>query len=228
LEYFWYYRPEAHHPPPSVRSPDELGDSERAAISCTQTDLSASRQRALVAEWCRLLPTLPGIRLLWLTSKVPQSLFEAACQVPGLEGLYVKWSGIRSLDVLPSAERLRYFHLGSSTSLESIDPLASCGELRWLGLENIKRITDLGPIGGLGRLQGLAVEGSTWSTQYVDTLAPIGRLTELRYLSLANLEARDNTIRPLFTLRKLQRFHAATWWDEAEREELLRLNPELL
>ena len=228
MEYFWHYRPDDHHPPPAVRWPHELGDSDRAAISCTQTELSASRQRALVAEWCTVLPTLSGIRLLWLTSKAPQSLFEAACQVPDLEGLYVKWSGVRRLDALLSADRLRYFHLGSSTSLESIAPLASCTELKSLGLENIKQIGDLEPIGALSRLEGLAVEGSTWTTQYVDTLEPVGRLTELRYLSLANLKARDRTLRPLFALRKLQRFRAATWWDEGERAELMRANPALL
>jgi Leucine-rich repeat (LRR) protein len=132
-----------------------------------------------------------------------------------------------SIDALLSAGALRYFHLGSSTSLESIEPLASCPELKSLGLENIKRITELDPIGGLTRLEGLAVEGSTWTTQHVDALEPIGRLTELRYLSLANLRARDGSLRSLFSLRKLERFNAASWWDEGERQELLKLNPAL-
>lgn len=227
MQYFWYHRPQDDHPPPSIRSPDELAHSDRVAIACTQTDLSPSRQKALVKEWCNLLPTLSGVRLLWLNSKAPQALFDAACRVPGLEGLYVKWSGIRSLDALQSAADLRYFHLGSSTGLESIEPLASCSELESLGLENINKIRDMGPIGGLTRLKGLAMEGSTWTAQLVETLEPIGRLTELRYLSLANLRARDRSLRPLFSLRKLQRFLAATWWDESEREELRRLNPEM-
>jgi hypothetical protein len=95
-------------------------------------------------------------------------------------------------------------------------------------LENIKRISDLDPIGDLRGLEELAVEGSTWTTQYVETLSPIGRLLELRYLSLINLRARDGTLRPLYTLRKLRRFRAAAWWDEAELQELRKLNDQLI
>lgn len=228
MEYFWYHRPEEDHRPAVIRWPHELRDCDRAGISCTQTDLTASRQRALVSDWCELLPTLSGIRLLWLTSRVPQRLFDAACRMPDLEALYIKWSGIRSLAALRSAAGLRYFHLGSSPGLESIEPLASCTDLISLGLENVARITDLDPVGELGQLEALAVEGSMWTTQYVETLEPIGRLTELRYLSLANLRAGDGTLRPLFALHELRRFVGASWWDEAEREELLRANPGLL
>lgn len=96
MEYFWYHRLDDHHPPPVVRWPEELGLSDRAAISCTQTDLSTSQQKALVRKWCELLPKLSGLRLLWLTSRVPQRLFDAACEMPDLEGLYIKWSGIKS------------------------------------------------------------------------------------------------------------------------------------
>jgi Leucine-rich repeat (LRR) protein len=228
VEYFWYHRPEDDHPPPIVRRPEELGSADRAAVGCTQTDLPSAQQRALVREWCDLLPALSGVRLLWLTSRVPQRLFDAACAMPDLEGLYVKWSGIQNLDALAEARGLRHFHLGSSASLESIDALAARTNLETLGLENVKRISDLGPLGELRGLQQLAVEGSMWTTQHVETLEPIGRLSELRYLSLVNLRARDGTLRPLLALRKLRRFHAATWWDEAERQELRSLNPDMV
>lgn len=228
MESFWDYRPESDHPPQPIRTPEELRDSDTLAISCTQTDLPPSRQRALVREWCDLLPTLSGVRLLWLTSRVPQPLFDAACQAPRLEGLWVKWSGIKTIEALPSAPFLRHFHLGSSTALESIAPLQSCANLESVGLENIKRISKLDPLASLQRLEELSVEGSTWTTQRVDTLTPIGALTELRYLGLANLRAADGTLRPLFKLRKLVRFHAALWWDPAELARLRALNPGLV
>lgn len=227
MAWFWYHRPEDDHPPGSIVWPHEMGDSDRIALACTQTGLSSSRQRALVREWCDLLPRLAGVRLVWLTSRVPQELFDSACRMPDIEGLYVKWSGIRSLEALTAAGGLRHFHLGSSPGLTSIEPLAALAGLRTLGLENVKRIHDLGPLTGLSRLEGLAVEGSTWTTQRVDTLSPIGSLTELRYLSLANLRAEDRTLRPLFALRKLREFHAAQWWDEEELATIRRLNPGL-
>lgn len=145
-----------------------------------------------------------------------------------MRGSTLSGAASRALDSLTSVGGLRYFHLGSSTSLESIDPLATCDNLKSLGLENIKRISDLDPIGDLRGLEELAVEGSTWTTQYVETLRLIGRLLELRYLSLINLRAGDGTLRPLYTLRKLRRFRAAAWWDEAELQELRKLNQGLV
>lgn len=228
MEYFWYHRPEDNHPPSSFVWPSQWDSGDRLAIECTQRrDLSPSRQRSLVKEWSRLLPTLEGLKLLWLNSRVPQDLFEAACAVPGLEGLYVKWSGIKSLSPLANAAALRYLHIGSSPGIESIRPLASRNELEWLGLENVKRIDDLSPLEELSSLRGLLVEGSTWRTQRIKTLEPIGRLSQLEYLSIANLRAADKSLRPLFSLRNLHSFHAAQWWDETEIEELRRLNPSL-
>lgn len=227
MEYFWYHRPEDNHPPSSIVWPSQLDSGDRLAIACTQRNISASRQRTLVKEWCRLLPTLKGLKLLWLNSRVPQNLFEAACAVPGIEGLYVKWSGIKSLSPIANTEFLRYLHIGSSPGIESILPLASQEGLEWLGLENVKRIDDLSPLEELTSLRGLLVEGSVWTTQRVKTLEPIGRLSQLEYLSIANLRAADETLRPLFSLRNLHSFHAAQWWDEKEIEELRRLNPSL-
>lgn len=227
VEYFWHHRPEEQHPPPSIVWPSQLDSGDRLAVACTQRDLAPSRQRTLVEEWCRLLPNLEGLKLLWLNSRVPPKLFEAACAVPGIEGLYVKWSGIKSLSPVENASCLRYLHVRSSPGIESIHPLTSLQELEWLGLENLTRIDDLSPVEDLRSLRGLLIEGSMWATQRVRTLEPIGRLSRLQYLSIANLRAADETLRPLFSLRNLQSFHAAKWWDDKEIEELRRLNPAL-
>lgn len=227
MEYFWYHRPEEQHPPPSIVWPSQLDSGDRLAVACTQRDLTRSRQKTLIKAWCRLLPTLEGLKLLWLNSRVPQELFGAACAVPGIEGLYIKWSGIKSLSPIANASSLRYLHIGSSPGIKSILPLASQKGLKWLGLENLKRIDDLSPLEELTLLRGLLVEGSMWTTQRVRTLEPIGRLSQLEYLSIANLRAADETLRPLFSLRNLHSFHAGHWWDEEEIEELRRLNSEL-
>ena len=96
-----------------------------------------------------------------------------------------------------------------------------------LELENLKRISDLTAIGELRQLQGLVIEGSMWTTQVVDSLAPLARLSCLRYLALPNLKAKDKTLSPLFSLSSLERFHAAQWWSEEEVSQLRRANPKL-
>jgi hypothetical protein len=174
-----------------------------------------------------LLPELRGVRLVWLTTRVPQELFDAACRVPDLEGLHLSGSGVTNLDALRDAGSLRYLHVGSSPRLESIVPLSTCRQLVSLGLENVKRISGVEPLAGLADLRQLLLEGSMWSTQRIATLEPVGGLAGLTYLSLANLKAWDSTLRPLFRLRNLEELHLARWWDQAEVAELRRLNPRL-
>lgn len=224
---FWYHRPDEGFPPPCIRDPDEYDGLPMANVVCTQTNLPRWEQTKLVRRWCEVLPTFSGLEFLWFHSKVSQELFDAACMVPNLRGLYVKWSGIKRIDTIARSKHLRFLHLGSSQQLESIEPLTELKELVWLELENIKRITDLAPLSELRRLAGLVVEGSMWTTQVVSSLAPIGELHELRYLRLANLKTKDKTLRPLFSLRLLERFHAAHWWSEDELRQLQSVNPKL-
>ena len=226
MKHYWARR--RGFPPESVESPDELSRPRKnLCVVCTQLDMPAGAQRKLVRAWCDLLPTLKSVEHLWFLSRVPQDLFDAACKAPRLKGLYVKWSGIKSIEALTDAQHLRFFHLGDSAQLQSIDVLSSMRQLRWLDLVNIKRISRLDPIGELQGLEGLSVDGSTWTTQRVETLAPIGRLTSLKYLSIVNLRAADKTLRPLFALRSLEEFLSAQWWDSDEVDELRSRNRRL-
>jgi len=225
VEYHWYYRPETA--PPVVTLPEELTDSERLCVACTQTGLGTSRQAALVREWCKVLPTLSRVRTLWLTTRVPQVLFDAACRMPNLEDLWIKWSGLTNIEAIQGLSRLQYFHLGSSTGLRSIHPLAELTQLRWLGLENLRRIRTIDPVGALAQLEGLTLQGSMWSNWRVRSLMPLGSLLGLRYLALAGLRAEDRTLAPLFALRSLETLIVAKWWDPEEVQEVRRRNPRL-
>jgi len=227
LRYFWYWNRAEDWPPPTVQSPDEFDGGERLCVACTQTDLSDSAQRKLVRQWRELLPSLADVKYLWLNSRTPQSLFDSACRMPALQGLWVKWSGVKSIDAAAELPNLRAFHLGSSTGVQSIEVLAKLTRLQWLGLENLKQIETLEPLRHLRELIGLAIDGSMWTTQLVDTLEPVGDLSQLRYLSITNFKTRDKTLAPLLQLRRLETLHAAQWWNDAEVEELRRRNPRL-
>ncbi|WP_293726391.1 hypothetical protein, partial [Thiolapillus sp.] len=41
-------------------------------------------QRKLVESWCEALPGLDKVEFLWLSSRVNQPLFDAACQMKSL------------------------------------------------------------------------------------------------------------------------------------------------
>ena len=101
----WFANRDDQWPPPVIQSPDQMVDGSRLAIWCTQT------QRALVRTWCQVLPTLRGLEHLWFHTRVPQALFDAACEVPGLKSLNVKWSGIKSVAAIEHATSLQYLVL---------------------------------------------------------------------------------------------------------------------
>ncbi len=228
MEDFWYRRPNDDFPPKSVQDIDQYCGTATLNLACTQTQLSAYAQKKLVASWCDLLPKLEGVKYLWLNSRVPQRLFDAACAIPNLEGLYIKWSGIKSISTLEDASALRYLHIGGSPGIESIEPLSAMTSLRWLALENLKKISCLRPLCTLTNLDGLAIEGSMWSTQGIETLQPIGELLRLRYLSITNLRSRDKTLAPLYPLQNLEVFRSALWWRQDELDEIKRRNPKIV
>jgi hypothetical protein len=218
---FWYYDPRREFPPECVTRLDEHKGGERLNIACTQLPVHASEQRAIVKQWCEALPNLTAVRYLWFSSRVSQEMFEAVSRMSALEGLYIKWSGIKTMASITSLTNLKAFHLGTSGSLENIDALSKMSDLLILELENLKKIRKLDPIATLTQLQGLKVEGSMETTQVVDTLAPLSQLTGLRYLFLANLKTRDKTLRPLTSLRALETLHTA-WWYPDEEFRMLR------
>jgi hypothetical protein len=225
MNYFWHYSPETT--PKPVVHPRDLQPAERLCVSTSQQGVPGHKQQALVAEWCEVLPTLDEVRLLWISSKAPQALFDAACQMPKLEGLWIKWSSIKSIARIKELTSLKYLHLGSSAQLESIDPLGERRGLQWLGLENLAKIHRLDPLASMISLQGLSLEGGMWSPWEVDTLAPLGALISLRYLSLANLRTTDRTLTPIYPLQSLESLVTADWWDAGELAELHRRNPHL-
>lgn len=224
---YWYYRPDEGFPPKSTTFPNEYDGNQRLNVICTQTDLPASRQRKLVKEWCKTFPCLDSVQILWLNSKVNQELFEAVCKMKNLIGLNIKWSAIKSIDSIQGLKDLRYLNFGGSSQVESIDCLGDMKDLVWLEIDNLKKITDISPISKLSRLRGLSLEGSMWTTQIVDSLAPIGQLTNLEYLSIANLKAKNKTLMPLFNLMKLKTLHLAKWWPKGEISTLKRELPGL-
>lgn len=76
--------------PKSITYPKEYAGGEHLAILGSQTSLGAAEQRRLVEQWCEMLPGLNAVTHVWFHSKVPQSLFDAACRMPRLSGLWIK------------------------------------------------------------------------------------------------------------------------------------------
>jgi hypothetical protein len=199
---YWSFR--LNPAPPAIRSPDDFSGGDRLCIASTQTNLPARAQKQLVERWCHFLPILEGVRYIWFTSKVSQDLFEAACKVRDLEGLYVKWSSISSVTSLSAARALKYLHIGSSPAISDLTPIAKLVHLIWLELNNLKTISDLTPLQALSNLEGLAFTGAEGRHHTVLSFAPLAKLSHLRWLHLGSIHAKDNSLRALGTLKDLR------------------------
>lgn len=204
LREFWARKTQREITPRAIRSPDEYLGGEYLSISCTQTDLSDREQRQLVERWCELLPTLKDVRWLWFYSRVPQELFEAACSLPQLTALYLKWTGIADLSSLTHCKKLQYLYVGSSARAKSIDPLAELTQLRWLQIDNVKAATSLEPLSSLTNLEGLGFTGSEFKRYTIESFDPLADLTQLQWLHLGAVHTRDLSLRAFENMTALQ------------------------
>lgn len=177
----------------------------------------------MVNEWCETLPELTEVKYIWFTSKVNQKTFDAVCEMPNLEGIWIKWSGIKNIDKIVKLKSLRHFHLGSSSQIESIACLADIDSLITLELEHVKKINEFKPISKCLKLEGLAIEGSMWSTQEIKNLKPIENLKNLKYLSLMNTKVLDASLKPLLKLKQLKRFDASLDFPSQEISNLKKI-----
>ncbi|MGH8494411.1 MAG: hypothetical protein ACRERR_15090 [Moraxellaceae bacterium] len=231
---FWQHRPTKNFPPRAIRDPEQWHEQgaggERLSLACTQTDLSATEQKKLIRRWCELLPTLKDVRFLWFHSRVSPELFKAACQMPALEGLYVKWSGIT--DFTPITQRagsLRYLHIGSSPSLAPLEVLGELPLLEWLELENVRAAANLEFVSPLKNLRGLGLHGDTNSLKSlkVKSLAPLAGLDKLTWLSMAALRSEDESLGPLATLPSLRYLLINNHFPWQEYAKLAGLRPDI-
>jgi hypothetical protein len=198
--------------------PTPEADQERLRVSFVLLPDAKARKRA-VAAWCDALPRLRHVRRAWFDDRVTQPLFEAACRVPSLEGLWIKWSGasIKSLTPLEHCPQLRHLHIGSSSQVTDLRPLAGLRDLEVLELEAFVRARDLAPLARLPKLEQLGFFGSIWTTVRIPSLRPFGRLERLRHLDIANLRAADpSSFRELARLKRLEYLATAAWWREED------------
>lgn len=227
---FWYHRPTKNFPPRSIRDPEQWEGGERLSLAVTQTDLKPAEQKKLVQRWCALLPTLKDVRFLWFQSRVSPELFEAACQLPNLEGLYVKWSGIKDFTPIAKlAGTLRYLHMGSSPSLEPLEVLSELPLLEWLELENVRAAAQLEFVSALKNLRGLGLHGDTNSLKAlkVKSLTPLQGLDQLTWLSLSALRSEDESLAVLARLPSLRYLLINNHFPWQEYAKLTGLRPDI-
>ena len=217
---FWYWDMDNKWPPNSISYIENFRPVIKLNLNITQLGLKTGDQKKLLQFWCNEMPKLTTVKYLWLCSRVNQEMFEAACDMDNLEGLYIKWSGIKKIDSLLKLKNLKHLHIGSSGQVENIRVFRDINWLTTLSLEQLNNVTDFSDIAGMTNLQGLGIDGSIWTAQKIDTLQPIGQLRGLKYLTLTNTRTKDKSFDPILNLKELVRFNSSWNYPVTEFEKL--------
>jgi hypothetical protein len=223
---YWPSRELSGEIPSPIRSPDQDTGAAVLNIACTQTGLPASRQRRLVDDWIRQLSTVPATTVVF-SSKVPQDLFDAACAVPNLRALSIKWSSCRSLQHLKHARSLEALFLGSSPGLADLCPISELTGLKHLFLENVAGPVDLSFTDRLGNLKELGLAAARGRTLEVLTLEPLASLKQLEMLWLVSVRVLHRGLRPLHGLQNLKSLRTTIRSTSSELKALCAAVPSL-
>lgn len=223
---YWPSRQLSGEIPSAILSPDQYTGADVLNIACTQTGLPASRQRRIVDDWIRQLPTVPATTVVF-SSKVSQELFDAACAVVNLRALSIKWSSCRSLEQLKHARSLEALFIGSSPGLTDLRPLSELSGLKHLFLENVAGPVDLSFTHRLGNLKELGLSASRGHKLQVLTLEPLASLKQLEMLWLVSLQVLQSGLRPLHGLENLKSLRTTIRSTSQELQELCAAVPSL-
>lgn len=161
-----------------------------------------AEKKKVMQAWVKKLPTLQHLKRLNLWTHVNQAVFDAACALPNLEVLRIKWGNVQDISAIAQLRKLRALYFGSATRVKSIAPLGELPALEILLLENFKSIDDFTPLTALRSLRDLSVTGSMWSRQAIGSLAPFAEMTWLESLALDTSSVQS--LKPLSRLTGLQ------------------------
>lgn len=225
---FWTWDKVNSFPPHSIELTEEFKGDARLNIACTQQlDLTQTEKKKIIKSWVSFLPTCDKLKFLWFTTHTTQELFDAACKLANLEGLYIKWSGIKSLEPITNLKNLKYLRIGSSAKIESIEPLRQMINLEVLEIENFKKITDFSTLKHLTNLKFLKIEGGMYSKQKVDSFEPLGALTNLIHFSTTMIDSPDKGINSILNLKNLETLNWSFSLLTADMEKLRKELPKL-
>lgn len=196
-------------PPHSIiREVKEYNGGDHLCIACTQLDYlgySEREKKRILAEWIDFLWSNRKLfRALHFVSRVPQTLFEAACCQENLEELRFKWGAYTDLSALGNLKKLKFLYIGSGASIHDLAPLTNMEHLVVLYVENFKRIEDYTPLMALHNLEQLVISGPILGN------TPIKDLEFLRDMhSLVSVWLPNTTWRRKYTASKLESLREA-------------------
>jgi hypothetical protein len=188
----------------------EIYDTEKLVVEVSTfnqevQNLSASKKRELRRVWAETLPKLDNVKYLMTTHQIDQDFFEAICEMKNLEGLYIKWGKVNSIDNISKLINLKHLHFGSNPRIKTINGISKLEKLITLELVNFKSCEDLTKVSHLKNLESLkimtSIDGPTIKFKNLEFLK---ELINLKVLELG-VTLEEKKIEHIFNLKNLER-----------------------
>lgn len=166
-------------------------------------NLSPVKKRELRRVWSETLPKLDNVKYLMTTHQVDQSFFDSICDMQNLEGLYIKWGKVESLNNISKLTKLKHLYYGSNPRLKSVEGISRLKNLETLELENFQKVEDFNKLSNLKNLQSLNIRTSIDGPRIkLNDLEFLKELSKLKVLILG-ISLKNKDIRPIFCLDNL-------------------------
>jgi Leucine-rich repeat (LRR) protein len=230
LNGIWLFNDKANWDQRIIKYPEQYNSEERIMLDFTQLRAAKNykEEKLLINKWCDYFTSMTNLKYLYFECRINQQIFDSICKMTFLEGIYIKWSNITDISKISDLINLSHIHIGSSPKIYDFSPLVKLRNLITLEIENNKQLADLSIIGNMKNLEGLGIHGSLWKTQDVNTLKPIARLSNLKYLTLYGTKVLDHSLDTLISLQSLQRVWVAPYYRMVEYEKVFKSLPNLV
>lgn len=163
-------------------------------VACTQLDYHYSERdkKRILSEWIDFFRTnTKELKALHFNSRVPQTLFDAACCQENLEELRFKWGAYSDLSALEKLSKLKFLYIGSGAGVRDITSLGKLKNLIVLYVENFKRVDDYSPLKDLDQLEQLVISGPILGNTSIKDLEFLREMQSLLSISLTNTSIRE-------------------------------------
>ncbi len=169
---------------------------------------------------------LQGLRKL-KANMVNQDFLEEICELGNLN--YLSIEGVSAIDLGPltKLKHLRTLKLSGANKLNEFDALVKIPNLEALYMENTKHLRSINFLADCDHLLHIGVEGSMWTQQKVETLAPLKGLKSLQELFLTNVGLVDKDLSYLAECPKLKLLDCARFAPKRNFQKLRELMPDL-
>ena len=174
----------------------------------------------------RGIGSLAGLSEL-IATKVNDDFFGEICELEELRYLELNDITVEDLTPLTRLRQLRTLKLSGVRKASAFEVLLDLPHLDKLFIENAKHLSRLDFLSNAHRLQSIGVEGSMWTAQKIETLAPLGGLGALDALFMTGVRLKDKNLSYLASCPSLRVLQCARFAPKAQFERLRHLKPNL-